>query len=340
MKAYIVAQGESFEKDDITFIGINKARNRWMRMFITSRVLYKEALKVDADIYQIHSPELLPFALRMKKKGKIVIFDSHEFYGIQIENRGYIPRIFRNIISKTYRRYETYICRKLDAVIAVCTISDKNYFANRTKRTVFLENLPDNIFLNKKKNWEKDSNSIIYVGSLSPSRGITHLVKAVGKTRAKLVLCGPFSSQEYYQEIKNLKEFSSVEYKGIVSKNEIIKLVNQSNIGVSTLLHVGQYSTIDTLPTKVYEYMSAGIPVIISDTPYAKKVNEENKFAYCINPTNIEDIADKITYLLDNPSIAKSMGNNGKNAVLDKFNWNNEEKKLLNLYKELINSKG
>lgn len=339
MKPYIVSQGDSFEKDGVTYIGVKSAKSRWYRMIFTSKKLYKEAVKINADIYQIHDPELLPYAMKLKKQGKVVIFDSHEFYGMHFEIKKYIPKMIRKVIAKMYKGYEAYVCKKLDAVIAVCKINNENYFENRANRTVFIANVPDNtVFCKDFVREENVTNNVVYVGALTPSRGITHLVKAIAKTPANLTLCGPFSSLEYYEELKKLPEYTKVDYLGIVSRNEIAAILSESDIGVATILDVGQYYKVDTLPTKVYEYMSMGLPVIISDNPYARKLIEEYEFGICVDPENIDDIADKITFLLNNPSIAKRMGENGMRAIQEKYNWGMEERKLIGLYKELMKS--
>ncbi|KMN40711.1 hypothetical protein VK91_06060 [Lysinibacillus sp. LK3] len=305
-------------------------------MIFTSKKLYKEALKINADIYQIHDPELLRFARRLRKKGKKVIFDSHEFYGLQIESKTYLPKQLRKLIAKLYMKYETFICKRIDAVLAVCTVNGKDYFENRTNKTIFLENLPDNAFFNKNDILDDGNEDwIVYVGALNYMRGITHLVKTVYKTNAKLILCGPYNSVEYYNELKNLKEYKTVDYKGVVSKDEVIKIIKKSKIGISTLLHEGQYSQIDTLPTKVYEYMALGKPVIISDTAFAKKLNDKYNFGICVNPENISEMANTIKYLLENPEEANIMGKNGKRLVENHLNWGIEEEKLIDLYREL-----
>jgi glycosyltransferase involved in cell wall biosynthesis len=339
IKPYIVAQGDSFEKEGITYIGIRTARNRFERILFTSRLLINEALKIDADIYQIHDPELLPFASKLKKKGKKVIFDSHEFYGLQIEVKEYIPRILRKTISSIYKRYEAFICKRIDAVVAVCTINGKDYFENRTKKTVFLANMPDiDVFFQGAQRIEEvGPKKVVYVGTMSESRGITNLIKSVGKTKAKLTLCGSFPSEEYFRRIREFKEYNKVDYLGVVPRNEIVEILNDSYIGISTLLHVGQYSEIDTLPTKVYEYMALGLPIIISDTNYARKLIKEYEFGICVDPGSIDELADKIDYLIDNPHIAKKMGEVGKRLAREKFNWSIEEMKISNLYTELIN---
>ena len=62
-----------------------------------------------------------------------------------------------------------------------------------------------------------------------------------------------------------------IDYKGFLNKEGMIALLEHSNIGASTLLNVGQYDKIDTLPTKVYDYMAMELPVILSNTAFAKK---------------------------------------------------------------------
>jgi glycosyltransferase involved in cell wall biosynthesis len=311
-------------------------QNRFQRMIKRTRAVYARALQVNADVYHFHDPELLPFGLKLRNRGKKVIFDSHEFYGEQIREKKYLPVIIRNLIAVIYMKYESYVCKKIDAVVQICTLEGNNYFEGRTSKSVFITNAPilkesvsgDNIPFGNRK-------CIAYIGFLTYDRGLTHLVRATAKANSKLILCGIFSPEEYQNELKDLSEYSVVDYRGFINKSEINEVLKKCFAGISTLLHIGQYPKIDTLPTKVYEYMSMGLPVIMSDTPFAKKMIDKYKFGICVDPSSIEEIADAIVYLYKNKHVAEKMGENGQKAVLNEFNWMNEEKKILALYNNL-----
>ena len=79
--------------------------------------VYKKAIQLDAMVYHLHDPELMSIALRLQKKGKKVIFDSHENYYEQIKTKQYINKFLRSIIASFYFMYETYVCRHIDGVI-------------------------------------------------------------------------------------------------------------------------------------------------------------------------------------------------------------------------------
>jgi glycosyltransferase involved in cell wall biosynthesis len=133
-----------------------------------------------------------------------------------------------------------------------------------------------------------------------------------------------------------MPEYACVNYLGYLSRAEVLDLYKRSSIGAATILNIGQYNTGDNFATKVYEYMSMGLPVLVSRYPYAEKVLERYKFGMSVDPENIDEIADAIRYITDNPEIAKQMGENGRRAVLEEFNWGIEEKKLLGLYERII----
>lgn len=336
-EVYLVAHGESSYTDGVHIVGVGDFTCRIKRMLVSARVIYKKALEIDADIYHIHDPELLPWALKLKGKGKKVIFDSHENYVMQIRHRAYLPKLIGAVIAKAYYFYETAVVKKLDAVIFPCTMGGKNIFQNRARRTVFISNAPllSELYDRYNSSSAKAERTIVHVGTLSYERGITHLVKAAAKAQARLILAGKFVSPQYYESVTAMPEFAAVDYRGFVSREELVDVCGQANIGLCTLLNSGQYFGADTLATKVYEYMSLGLPVIISDTPYAQSINKKYHFGVCVNPECVDEIAQAITYILDNPEKAKKMGANGRRLVFERFNWGIEEKKLLALYAQL-----
>ena len=182
--------------------------------------------------------------------------------------------------------------------------------------------------------------SVCHVGGLTYSRGITHLIKAAYKANVKLILGGRFSPANYETEVKQMPEYSSVDYRGHLTRGQILKVHQESTIGAATILNIGQYNTGDNFATKVYEYMSMGLPVIITKYPYAEKMIQKYDFGIAVEPDNVDEIADAIMYLIDNPDKAKEMGENGRRAIWEEFNWGIEEKKLISLYRKLEMSHG
>lgn len=308
-----------------------------------NKLIIEAALQVDAQIYHLHEPELLPVGKKLKKKGKIVIFDSHEFYGWQLHDNIHkikiikTPAFIMKVVGNLYMRYEKRVCMKLDAVIQVCTMNGIDYFANRCRRTLFIRNLPSLSDYTRKEPVGFDEGIYIaMIGGITKERGITQLVKATHRAEGKLLLAGAFSPKTYEAELQAMPEYTCVDYQGFLDKNGMVALLEQANIGASTLLNVGQYAQIDTFPTKVYDYMSMELPVVISNTEFAKRMNGLYHFAICVDPDSPDDIAKAFSWLKTHPTEAIEMGKNGRKAIENKFNWEKESEKLINFYKNLL----
>ncbi len=311
-----------------------QAKSRMERMLHAARKVYQTALQIDADIYHFHDPELLPYGYKLKKKGYKVVFDSHEFIWKQMECRDYLPKAFRKIASWLYRKCEGYVVGKIDAVIVPCTYDGKSYFGDKCKREVLVNNYPRLEEMDKEEICFCDrKRQACYIGGLTEQRGAVIMARACLKTGIPLALAGRFSSDELKREV--LEASPDIVYKGNLQRLGVKKLLGESFMGICVLQDEGQYRHLDNLPTKVYEYMGAGMPVIISDFPYYKKMIQRYQCGRCVCPDHADDIAAHMEWLLSHPMEAEEMGRNGRRAVMQEFNWKAEEKKLLRLYDEL-----
>ena len=327
----VLSEGETYNDNNVTYLGFKKAKNRIRRFLFSSRNLANIASKIDADIVQLHSPELLLYAKKIKQTGKKVIFDSHEFYSKQILIKPYIPLFARNFISKLYGSFEKRMCSKVDAVIYPCTYDGKNIFEGYNRNMIKIENYSSSI---EPKASTKKDNRVVYAGGLCEERGFFDMCEAILSTTGELVLCGRDISTEESKYIEE-KDTDKIHYCGSLDRQALFDMYSTCSIGISVLHDVGQYSSCDNMSTKIYEYMQCGLPVIFSGFPFAKKVNDKYHFGIPVNPGNVHEISEAIQYLLDNPEEAKRMGDNGRRAVEQEFSWEIEEKKLLALYEAL-----
>lgn len=336
----IVADGEDEEVvNGVKIVSVDfYAKNRIQRFTKLRKYIIKKVIEIDAEIYHFHDPELLLIAKKLKHLGKKVIFDSHELYKEQIKLKHYIPLVLRALIAKTYGVMEIAVYRKIDAVIFPCTLEKKHPFEGKCKKCVIIDNYPKlHDFYNQytEDRYNQSSHGVCYTGTISESRGITQVVTACGNIGTKLILAGGFSPPEYLEQLRSKKEFECVDYRGYCSKEEIIQIYKEASIGVSILPDKGQYRKAENFPTKVLEFLSMGLPAILNNSPYNKKIMEELEFGVLVDDRNIREISEAIKLLTDNESLCRRLGTNGRKLILERFNWGFEEKKLISLYKEL-----
>lgn len=124
-----------------------------------------------------------------------------------------------------------------------------------------------------------------------------------------------------------------VEYIGYVSRKEINRLYGRSRVGIVLYQPAGNHY--ESQPIKIFEYMAAGLPVVASDFPLWREIVEENCCGVCVSPVLASEVANALKTLLSHPEKAQRMGRNGRDAVVEKYNWDEEEPKLLELYSEI-----
>lgn len=338
-EVYVVACGESYDKNGVHIVGVGEiSGNRLKRMTEGAKSVYRKALELDCDIYHFHDPELLPYGVMLKKKGKKVIFDSHERYTYQLRDKPYLPKWISVPLAKLYGLYENHVLHQLDAVIFPCTMDGGNPFEGLCRRTPIISNaaILDEFYYRFDPNSNKKSQQICYVGGLTEARGITADMIAAKKAGAVLALAGDFSSEEYHHTLCDMPEYACVDYRGKLNRKQVADLIAESKVGLCTLLDRGQYLHLDTFGIKVFEYLSMGVPVILSKSDFNCRMVEKYQFGVCVDPENTDEIAEAIRHLIDHPEEAKHMGENGRKAVKEEFNWGVEEKKLLRLYEAIM----
>jgi glycosyltransferase involved in cell wall biosynthesis len=331
----IVADGKKNEvKNKVEIIDVGKKNtNKYLHFIFTSYSVFRKAFKLKADLYHIHDPELIPYAFMLTLLGKKVIYDIHEYLPLQILSKQYIPKILRKPISLFFDLLEKLLAKFITAVVvALPPLYEK--FLKYNGNTVLVNNYPFKNELMQNQEKTQNSNSIIFIGGITPIRGLKFVIDALKIADVNLILAGSFSSDTYRNECESSSGWINTVELGFVPRENLVSELSKSFAGMVTYLDVPNHR--NAQPTKLFEYMSVGIPVIASDFPYWKQIVEGNQCGICVDPTNPVDIAKSILYLKKHPQAASEMGENGRNAVLTRYNWENESIKLTNLYHKII----
>jgi glycosyltransferase involved in cell wall biosynthesis len=239
------------------------------------------------------------------------------------------------LLSKGIAFYESWACAQFDGVIgATPIIRDK--FLSINPNTIDINNFPLLHELENTSSWSDKRSAVCYVGGIAQTRGIQEVCAAMGQLQsdAQLNLVGEFSEPALKQQVQTLPGWQRVNAMGFVDRQGVREILRYSMAGLVTF-HP-QPNHIDAQPNKMFEYMSAGIPVIASDFPLWRGIVVGNDCGLVVDPLKPDEIAKAIDTLVANPDMAQRMGENGRRAVENRYNWPIEEQKLLAFYSTVL----
>lgn len=265
---------------------------------------------------------LLANFLASKIKGKKIIFDSHEYFTE-------VPELVsRPKVKAIWKRLERWILPRLKHVFTVSQSIADLYKKEYGIDVKLLRNVPvlnnqvvevENIKIQGKK-------TIIYQGAVNVGRGIHQMVEAMRHVEnAQLLIFGRGDiSMEIEQLVLKLKLEGKVKLMGEIPLGKLRGYTCQANLGLSLEEDMGlnyRYA----LPNKLFNYIQAGVPVLVSNLPEMKNLVVQYQVGEIIESHEPKHIALKINEMLGDLNKMQTWSLNAKNAALE-LNWEKEKK--------------
>ncbi|MDP4679562.1 MAG: glycosyltransferase family 4 protein [Cyclobacteriaceae bacterium] len=335
----IVPHDTNEEKEGILIVAVEQYTSSFKKLFISPLDVFSKALKqAKNSVFHIHDAQLLFIGFLLKLSGRTVIYDAHEDTLLQTQYQYWIPSLIRMPYARVYYFLEKLSGVFFDSVIVAEPVIEQYY---PKKKTTLIRNFPvvESFKTPSPTTYGNRRNQLVYIGLISEPRGASIMVrafkKASDKISIKFVMGGKFSPESLQKSI-GLDE--KIEYIGWLSHEQMIQTLFNSRVGIIIPEPNPRYKT--NYPVKLFEYMAAGLPVIASKFGEAAKFVEECDGGILVDPQNEQEVSEAIIKLFGSPDLAEQMGNRGRELIMTKYNWENESKKLTELYDRLNFSNG
>jgi glycosyltransferase involved in cell wall biosynthesis len=341
-EVHLLAQGngtKAYEEKGVVIHPLSKPRSSWQRHTRASHVA-QLAADLNPDLFHVHEPDLLG-AVLSRAGSRPVIYDVHESYLDLLNETFSMPTWVKPFAKMAWDQWERRLVRRCAGIVTVTEAIAKRY-RHLNKNVCIVANFPDWQGTDEVPSVQRDGSTCVMAGTLSPSRGLPLIFRALALLKerglyVRLSLAGS-GSDDYlhslWNEAESLGVRQQVEYHGILSKKEALLFQKKADIGLVTyqpLLYC-----VNSLPNKLLECMSLGVPVVYSNFPNYREIVERAGAGIMVDSTDPDQIADAIETLVRKPELARRMGEAGIRAVRERFNWGVERIKLIRLYHDIL----
>lgn len=284
------------------------------------------------DVFVANDLDTLPanyMASRIRRKP--LVYDSHEYFTEvpELVNR---PRV-----KAIWTKIEKALVPKVDAAYTVCESIAEVYRDKYGVDFKVVRNLP--VRATTENSAKRNSNSpkvVLYQGALNLGRGLEDTIKAIQFIDgAELWLAGDGDlAQELKELVSTLKLESKVKFLGRLPLQELNEVTHKADLGISLEEDLGLNYRF-ALPNKLFDYIQAGVPVLVSDLPEMRRVVDDFNIGACIGFAERSQLAKIIQDSLFNDEKRRVWFSNMK-AAADELNWNREEKVLESIFRRFL----
>jgi glycosyltransferase involved in cell wall biosynthesis len=299
-------------------------------------------LRTEGALYHLHDPELLAVAPLLRLRGSVVLFDMHEDLPLAIRTKAWVPRVARPILGIGARLVERILLSRLPVVFAEWSYARSRGYVHRSE---FVLNMPREEEFRELRRSPEVRPAVAYVGGVSEERGAIVTLQSLRLLRDRGVrlgweCVGP-AAPEVLAQLRRLADtfgLPDVRFHGARPPREAWRIIRGCTVGLAVIQPKPNY--VGSYPTKIFEYMALGMPVVASDFPLYRRVVEESGCGICVDPSQPSAVADAVERIVRTPGLSERMSAAGMGAVADRYNWAQQEKRLLRFYSAILGEPG
>ncbi len=311
-----------------------RPHRRIVRMTWGAALAIVRALCMRPKLVHMHDPELAPFLPLFRLFGIATVFDSHEDIVASLQDKHYLSPNNRKTAGNLGAHLVRYIDYWANGVVAATPSIASGFQSNKT---CLIQNFPIT------RDWNADVDfaqrlNLVYVGGVSEARGAWLMLDALqilrsSRPNVRLKIAGT-ATRELLSELQNHPAWAAVDYLGVLNRRQVSLLLSETMIAL--VLFRPAHNHVESQPTKLFEYMAAGLPVVASDFPHWKTLVSEPGAGLVVDPEDTSAVAHAIASLLGDRESAEAMGRRGRSMSQRRHNWDIEGDRLVSFYNSLL----
>jgi glycosyltransferase involved in cell wall biosynthesis len=329
--------------EGVTLHTFPRARSRAARPFVIPWHLARKLrpLLPVVDLVHFHDIDILPYMAALAVF-KPVVYDVHENYPDDMLIRLWIPRPLRRPLYHFIRFGQSALSRLVRNAIFVIPEIEK-HFPKGVLRTAVIRNYATLDLLEHLSNdYRSRPDTILFLGSNYEGAGTFLFLEIAAclkerRPNVRLVMVDRWADAWTrgralaFIDAHGLTNVSIVPY---VLPQDVMEYLNRATIGIVPVLCQPEH--INGLPTKLFEYMAAGLPIVASDLPNEARIAEDTGAVLLCRPEEPETFVAAIEKLLDDRENAYQLGQRGQKAFRERFCWENQAETLENFYADVL----
>ncbi len=286
---------------------------------------------VSADLWHFHDPELLPVALRLSRSGVPVIWDAHEDYIAQFTDDGaksWVPGPARGLVRITLESVLKAVDRGAVGVVAATPTIAARYTNPNTVVVGNEARLED--FASCSPSF--DARRCLFIGIPGHGHLFLEVVEAIrGLPGVRLAVAGHEPEPTIWRQARAALG-DRIEHLGWLSRQGLAREITSSTIGLATDAPIPAYLDEGASPTKVFEFLAGGLPIVGTPTPSVAKLLSESAGGTLSKGYSSGDLRDSIAQTMQGREEWMALSQAGRSWIYQNAGWGPSESRLLALY--------
>ena len=328
----------------ITVRSFARVRSRVLRPFLIPPRVFSALRSCwnSIDLIHFHDIDLLPW-MSFLGRSRPRIYDVHENYPDEMLVRDWIPGLARRPLFHAVRLSQRWLTRRIGHCVLVAE-SQKRDFDLPGVESIYVKNYAsEHLLVDSQDNYLDRNPTVVFTGGQHRTNGSELLLDIAEACASRIphlrfLATDRFASAEFksWFEAELVRRGLSDRFRltSFVPSQHILSVLNQGTIGISPNLRTTNQEK--AIPTKLFEYMAAGLPIITSDLPNQKRIIADARCGLLASPEDLESYIGAIEQLVDNPTMAKQLGASGREAFHDRYCWESQMPALLDFYKTIL----